>query len=160
MLARLNGVSLPIVGGISWTPGVVDEDVARSVIAYLEDRRALYNPYEIEVADHVIASIIDIRRFLTEVIGRGGIAPEMEKSLRSMRGACREFLNEAGMDEARQDVWVPGGQAFHNGFNDYRLNQALGKLRGIFGQHVGALATKFELDIEDELASILPPPAE
>jgi hypothetical protein len=40
--------------------------------------------------------------------------------------------------------------------NDPDFNQALGELRGVFGIHVGLLAIKYGLDIEDGLASILP----
>jgi len=38
-----------------------------------------------------------------------------------------------------------------DGFGD-----ALGELRGTFGIHVARLAAQYGLDIEDELASILP----
>jgi hypothetical protein len=40
--------------------------------------------------------------------------------------------------------------------NDVECNQALGELRGVFGIHVGLLATKYGIDVEDGLASILP----
>jgi hypothetical protein len=40
--------------------------------------------------------------------------------------------------------------------NDIEFNQALGELRGVFGIYIGLLATKYGLDIEDSLASILP----
>ena len=40
--------------------------------------------------------------------------------------------------------------------NDIYFNQALGELRGVFGVHVGILAAKYGLDVESELASILP----
>ena len=40
--------------------------------------------------------------------------------------------------------------------NDIEFNQALGELRGVFGIHIGMIAAKYGLDVEDELASILP----
>ena len=40
--------------------------------------------------------------------------------------------------------------------NDIEFNQALGELRGVLGIYIGLLATKYGLDIEDSLASILP----
>ena len=91
-------------------------------------------------------------------ISEGRIAGELEQSLRAMRSACREFLDQVGMKG--EEIWLPTGGPLRNrnGMDDFQFNQALGKLRGLFGLHVGAIAAKFELDIEDELATILPPP--
>jgi hypothetical protein len=36
------------------------------------------------------------------------------------------------------------------------LETALGELRGVFGIHIAKLAAEYGLDIEDDLASILP----
>jgi hypothetical protein len=36
------------------------------------------------------------------------------------------------------------------------FNGAVGELRGVFGVHVARLAASHGLDVEDELASILP----
>jgi hypothetical protein len=43
--------------------------VARRVISYLEDRRVLYNPTELEVPQHCIQSVLDIRHFLSHELG-------------------------------------------------------------------------------------------
>jgi hypothetical protein len=67
-----------------------------------------------------------------------------------MRAACRAFLHAT--DELRQlgDIlpWGPPG---------WKFNDALGVLRAIFGVHVAQLSAKFGIDIEDDLATILPP---
>ena len=39
---------------------------------------------------------------------------------------------------------------------DFEVFAALGELRAVFGIHIGQLAVKYGIDIEDELASILP----
>jgi hypothetical protein len=39
---------------------------------------------------------------------------------------------------------------------DLQLNQAIGELRGVVGVHVAQLAVRYGLDVEDELAQILP----
>jgi hypothetical protein len=160
-LARIQGVSLPFLG-VSWTPTRLDEDVARQVIAFLEDRRALYYPTAGEAPDYVVRSVIEIRGFLTDMIMQGGLAGELEGSLRSMRGACREFLDAVGAVEEPEGTWSPreGGLTAPGAVGFIRLNQALGKLRGVVGFHVAAIAATFGLDVEDDLASILPPPAE
>lgn len=89
--ARLNGISTPIFG-VSWTPATPDVAVARSVLAFLEDRRVLYSPINFEENGHSISSVTQIRSFLTDVIGSGGISDEFAGTLRTMRGICRRFL--------------------------------------------------------------------
>jgi transposase-like protein len=78
---RLNGVSTPIFG-VSWTPPVSDVAVAREVIIFMEDKRVLYSPSDVEVPDHCVQSVIDMRRFLTEILGRGGLNDELTGPLR------------------------------------------------------------------------------
>ncbi len=42
---------------------------ARHVLAYLEDRRVLYAPWNLEIPEHCIDSILEIRHFLTDQLG-------------------------------------------------------------------------------------------
>ncbi len=62
---RLTGFGTP-VGGLSWEYRKGDAGIARDVISYLEDRRVLYNPSELEVPEHCAQSVIEIRHYLTE----------------------------------------------------------------------------------------------
>jgi hypothetical protein len=151
--ARLNGVSTPIFG-VSWTPPTSDVATARRVIAFLEDRRVLYNPYEAEVPEQCIDSVGDIRRFLTDVLGNGGIAAELAGPLRAMRGACRKFTDTLGVDPNRAHLYRTdfGVPSLH----DFVFNQALGELRGVVGLHVAQLSVRYGVDVENDLASILP----
>lgn len=144
--ARMNGLSTPI-GGVSWQPPVPDVTKARQIIAFLEDRRVLYNPYEFEFEDRCIESVIRIRSFLTDQLIDGPPGAELAAIVRAMRAACRKFL-EPLEGRPREFGYSPP--------MDYRFNQALGELRASFGYLLGALAAKYGLDVEDELASILP----
>ena len=40
----LTGISTPVFG-VSWRPPETDRDVVKKLVIFLEDRRALYNPY-------------------------------------------------------------------------------------------------------------------
>lgn len=42
----------------------------------------------------------------------------------------------------------------------WEFNGAVGELRGVFGIHIAQLAAQYGIDVEDDLASILPPPEE
>lgn len=157
ILNRLTGISTPVFG-LSWKPSVSDVDAARRVIVFLEDRRVLYVPYAVELAPECIASVIEIRRFLTEIIGLGGLAERFEEHLRAMRAAARQFLTDMGVRNDREDLWRPA--RYGPGHDEWVLNQALGELRARFGVHIAQIAVMHDLSVEEPLASALPPEGE
>lgn len=77
---------------------------------------------------------------------------ELAENVRAMRAACRKFLDTTGDD--RSDLIVFGVSPGH--WASWRFHDAIGQLRGVFGIHVAQVAAKYGLDVEDELASILP----
>lgn len=148
---RLTGISTPLVG-VSWQPSELETSAARRVIAFLEDRRVLYAPDEMEVPEHCVHSVLDIRRFLTAELGKLDSASEFAASLRAMRAACRKFLERVGANGREATLY-----AHHRGhWASWTFYSALGELRGGFGVHLARIAAQFQLDIEDRLASILP----
>lgn len=150
---RLTGISCPIFG-VSWDPGVSKVTSARRVLTFLEDRRVLFVRYEVELPEHCVESILDIRRILTTELGQlDDQDDEIAPHLRAMRASCREFLRCA------EDL-ADGPGRFPRpwyGAQEWTFNQALGELRGVFGIHIAQLSVKFGIDVEDQLAVILPP---
>lgn len=140
----LTGFSTPFFG-VSWTPPETDRDVVRKLITFLEDRRALYNPYNIETPMFVDQSLLEIRKELTGTLQKIGDNPDISPNLRAMRAACRKYLNDIG------DKNKP---RFH--YRESETFAALGGLRAVFGIHIAQLAVKYGIDVEEELASILP----
>jgi len=78
MAARLNGVSIAIFG-VSWTPPTVDVEVAREVVAFVETRRVLVSTYTNEMPGECVRSVLQIRDFLSEVMGSAGIVEVVPK---------------------------------------------------------------------------------
>lgn len=148
---RLTGISTPIFG-VSWEPGEADVAVARRVVRFLEDRRVLFNPYELEVPAHCIESVIEIRRFLTDQINTLADDDDVVPHLVAMRTACRKFLDSIDEPE-RRGLLHPGNMW---GSPGWVFNSALGELRGVIGVHVAQLAAKHGLDVAEGLDSILP----
>ncbi len=156
ILSRLTGISIPVFG-VQWNPPEADRSVARRVIAFLEDRRVLYVPSEMEVPGHCVESVLRIREFLSTEIGTLAQGGALCASLRAMRSACRKFLAvvEADKREGRPII-MHANELGH--YASWVFNGALGELRGVFGIHIAALAAGYGLDVEDDLASILPAP--
>jgi hypothetical protein len=143
---RLTGLSCP-VGGVSWNPPELEKTKASRIIRYLEDRRVLYNPLELECPDHCFRSICDIRKFLTDEMQRMNEDSVLYSYISAMRIACRKFMDR-----------FPNGICHFReyGCESWTFNSALGELRGTFGIMLVQIAVAFKIDIEDDLASILP----
>ena len=151
IVSRLTGFSGPIFG-VSWKPPETDRAIVRRVLASLEDRRVLYSPSSMEIPDHCVKSVLEIRALLTKEIGTLDANSELSASLRALRGACRKFLNTVQADEGR--IIRFGAQPGH--YANWTFNGALGEMRGVFGVHIAKLAAAYGVDIEGELAAVLP----
>lgn len=158
--ARLNGFSTPIFG-VSWTPPTVDVAMARKFLVFVETRRVLFSTYTNEVPEECVQSVIQIRDFVTEIMGAGGIAHELEGSLRLIRRYCVRFLERVGVTEDRQDDYAPRRHLIGEprwAMHDYWFGEALGELRAGVGIQVARMAASYGLDVEDDLARTLPDP--
>jgi hypothetical protein len=146
---RLTGISCPLFG-VQWTPPVLDVTAARRVIAFLEDRRVLYNQFAWEEPGHCVESVLEIRRFLSVELGNLPPANELSPHLKAIRSACRRFL-DAMQDER-------GGRTIrlHYHADSFVFYSALGEFRGTIGTHIAAIAVKYGVDVEDDLAQVLP----
>lgn len=140
---RLTGFSSPIVG-LNWTPPVDEQDKARRLLVYLEDRRALFHPYEMEIGDYVDRSVLDIRQRLTTELEDLPKSSPLAESLGAMRAACRKFLDG-----------VQGSHSRHMGLGPLYA-QCIGELRAIFGVHIAKIALIYDLEVSGDLVSILP----
>jgi hypothetical protein len=149
--SRLTGFSTPL-GGVSWQASEVEVSAARRIVAFLEDRRVLYSPDEFEVPSHCVHSAMEIRRFLSAELGKLDNGSELAASLRAMRAACRKFLERVGVDGREVALYAN----HHGHWASWTFYGALGEMRGTFGVHLARIAAQFKLDIEDDLASILP----
>ena len=154
--SRLTGVSCPFFG-VSWEPPESERKIAQDIITHLEDHRALYNPYHLEVVSEVVRSVERMREVFTDTLKRLGDGSEQfVDCVRAMRRSCRKFLD--------QIQHVPPSE--RELFNDLGMGlqmlvcTALGELRHAIGIHIGQISVMYGLDVEEELARLLPEPTE
>lgn len=153
---RLIGLTLPVVGGgATWTVDEGDKATARSVLNFLEDRRVLHDPYEVEIAHACVESVRQIREHLRHVIEQCQ-TDTLRDPLRAIQAACRQLLTDVQAAER-------GGRFLdihQNGTPSWLFNQALGALRGRVGASVAVIVDTFDVDVDEHLGKILPPPVD
>lgn len=147
--SRLNSLGTPFFS-IGWTPKKTDAASAKKVIRFLEDRRMLFNACAFEDPQHCALSAIEIRKFLTEELAETAEGSDLQKHLMAIRAACRAFLDHA--PGAKQPIEL------HDRYSMQTLHffMLLGELRATIGQHVALMAVKWEIDVERDLARVLP----
>jgi hypothetical protein len=162
MKRRLTGLTLPTVlgtggGGATWEVEAGDKSRARTILQFFEDRRVLYNPYDVELPVACVKSVTEIREYLRRTIAECQ-STELRDPLRAIQAACRQFLADVEEIEGiggTLHIQVAGG-----GSDSWMFNQAIGSLRARVGTSVAIIAETFDVDIDEHLAKILPPPVD
>ena len=146
ILARITGVSVPIFG-IQWQPSTPQIKVARDLMRELEDKRVLYRSEDLEGAHHCVYSVMDMRQKLTMSMQQVDTDDPLYKQLQKIRRASRDFCDVIGSPKF-DTLPAPVQKSL--------LSRELAKFRQAVGSAVGAISIAYGLDIEDELASIIP----
>jgi len=141
-LRHLTGISCPIFG-VSWTSPEDERQQVGQYLAFLEDRRVLFDDYCYEDKSYVNLSIIEIRKETTTLIGKH-LAAEAQDSLRAIRAACRDYLSTS--DTRKRSRCDMAGTW-----------SRLGQLRSLVGVHIARLCTIYGIKVEQQLLSIFPP---
>jgi hypothetical protein len=151
---RVTGISSPL-GGIQWAdPGPSDAEIVRRFLLFLEDRRVLYNPMYLEVPSQVVHSVHEIREKCTEALQT--LAPNVFAviPIRSIRTACHRFHDDQNEEFRFFDDHWDRSRRFSEGTPGFFM--ALGAYRATVGQQVALLAAHYDINIEGDLASVLP----
>lgn len=152
LASRIAGVSA-LGFGISWKAPEPERVVVRDVITTLEDKRALYSQAVWEEPSHVVQSLLKIRDELTNGLKRVGDNSPAKDAFRIMRAACRDFLTLHSVQAQEHNR----GMMRDMGYQQEEFFVGLGKLRATFGQQLAVLGYLYGVDIEESLATILPP---
>lgn len=150
LLNRLTGISCSVFG-VSWNPVDTERSIARRIIIFLEPRRVLYSAYDYESVCPCITSVTEIKNYLTSELQNIDEQSELNAYVRSMRNACNKFLSKCpDKKEFRCYACQPGN------IDNWIFTSAIGELRGVFGVMIGQIAKVYGLDVEDDLAQIIP----
>ena len=153
MKIRPTSVGLSWIGfTFSWEMVPGDAEYAQQVISELENRRVLWGPRNPGDEPHCFKSVTQMRDFLSSKLEIHGLGKDLRGSLQAMRSACNKFITDGGVDGI--NFMKHGAAPIHT------FSLALGELRSRIGLQVAMLAYRYDLEVDDDLAEILPPPDE
>ena len=146
---RMTGGSVGPFGGAQWERKDDDREIARRVLNLLADRRMLWKDFSVEIEEHCLQSANLARQELGKHLDNPEISSELARRLQLLQRLFRDFVDEVGPAGAEWDRPLrPMGTD--------PLSVALGRLRGLVGVQIGELAAEYDLDVSEELATIVP----
>lgn len=143
---NITGLSCPIFG-LQWNAPTIEADEAKQIVLFLEDRRVLFNPINMEDIGQCAQSVIGIRAELTKRLQTLPNNSNLAKSLKRMRKACQDFNDKLGH---------PKFLKFDAPVQTSMFERELFKLREKCGVSIAEIAVAYGLDVDDGLASIIP----
>ena len=140
----------PGVSGVSrdWEQIPGDAEVAREVVEFFKDQRMLFGKASLWDELECVAVAIKSRTFLTEELAKARVGSSLAHRMRAMRAALRTFMDAAGPD-ARNFRGLSG-----RGTDLY--GRAHETLRALLGLHLRIVVDQYAIEIEPDLAEILP----
>jgi len=123
-------------------PDEADRVKVLEMIRFFEDKRVLYHPFRLEAPPWITDAVIVVRNKITEMLECFDTKSPTTIILLTMRGACRKYLETtSGFDRKTymRDIIIP-----------------IIQLRTVFGLCIGKLAILYLIDVDNDLAKLIP----
>lgn len=140
MGVRITGIDTPF-GGVSWEYTETAKHGIQELFYFLETKRVLTNPIEMEKKDWCSRSAIEIKTKIAEVLGKYHFNAETISCLRSMADACNSFLDCL-------DVVPNEDIIYKNSSGDWEniiYSKAMRTFRAVLKEKIELLSTAYNL---------------
>lgn len=135
---RITGIDVPF-GGISWEYTETEKQAIQKLFFFLESKRLLTNPIEMEIKQWCIESALEIKRRLVDTLSECDFSKDTIGCIRSMIGACNDFLD-------RLDTVKETGIIFKNEEGDWAnsaFSSAMKQFRNVFRENINLLSSVY-----------------
>lgn len=143
---KLNGISVPI-GGISWEYTESGQKGIQEMFYYLESKRLLINPKEMEKKEWSEKSAIEIKNKLVDILSRYKYDQNIITIIKQMVDACNEFLDNMQRVEVRGILY----KNLQSDWEDLEYGVAMKKFRETFRDNIKLLAETYNITFSKEI---------
>ena len=143
---KLNGISVPI-GGISWEYTESGQKGIQEMFYYLESKRLLINPKEMENKEWSEKSAIEIKNKLVDILSRYKYDQNIITIIKQMVDACNEFSDNMQRVEVRGILY----KNLQSDWEDLEYGVAMKKCRKIFRDNIKLLAETYNITFSKEI---------
>ncbi|MGB4388867.1 MAG: DUF6650 family protein [Caldicoprobacterales bacterium] len=134
---RITGIDTPI-GGISWEYTDSEKKGVQQLFDYLETKRLLINPIEMEKKDWCILSAIEIKQKINEINIKFDFKNDTKLITKAMIDACNTFLDDLQNVKNSGIIYKSNGD-----WEDIVFSKAMKKFRKQFKDSIVCLSNNF-----------------
>ncbi len=140
------GFSIPLFG-VSWEYTDSEKKGVQELLFFLETKRILVNPIEMEIKDWCEQSAIEIKKELNTLLSKCNYSENTVECIRLMIGACNTFLDDASTIDVNGIIYKNQKGDWENN----RFSSAMKKFRKTFRYNINSLASTFNLTFPKEI---------
>jgi hypothetical protein len=147
---NLTGINMPGGFGVTWEYVTSEKETAASLLTFFENRRVLYHPFSNQCPGKVVISVLQVRSKIQSAMESLGRETYLHQLLALMRKTALSFLEYATAN-CEGDVSCDDCRV-----RDTGCLEGLREFRREMGSALAGLCISFDLDVEEQLASIMP----
>lgn len=142
MKYELNGISTPF-GGVSWNKAISAKDKFSFLLIYLESKRILVNPIEMEKKEWCIESVLEIKNQLVSIAKDAAFKKEELLIIRNMIDACNQYLNTVSPLNLPNIIFK--SRSLPESWEDLNFDKAMKQFRKSFKQEIEIIEKCYRL---------------
>ena len=146
MKFEINGISFPF-GGISWNKNISTKEMFSHLLLFLESKRVLVNPIEMEKKEWCIESVLEIKQKLVLITEGIELKDEEREIILNLIEACNEYLNKVVPMELPYIILKNGDK-----WENLCFDEAMKKFKNAFKQEI----QKIEICYKVSFTKIIP----
>lgn len=146
MRKRINGFSSP-VGGFSWEYTEDEKTQIQKLFYFLESKRLLVTPIDMEVTDECAISALDIKNFITGLLCEFQFSKFSELRLKRLCAVCNDFLDK--LNQLRTPHFIYKNN--HGDWADNNFSIAMKDFRNIFRENIISLEENYGLSFDKHI---------
>ncbi len=145
MKYELSGISTPL-GGISWNRIISGKDMFSYLLLFLESKRILVNPIEMEKKEWCIESVLEIKKTLVSAVQNVSLSQFDAETLRKTIDGCNTYLDTVSPMDLPAIV-------FKNGYKweDISFDNAMKAFRNVFRAEIAKIESHYGLKFAKQI---------
>ncbi|OLR62323.1 hypothetical protein BHF69_06305 [Anaerostipes sp. 992a] len=139
MKFEINGISFPF-GGISWNKKISTKEMFAHLLLFLESKRILINPIEMEKKEWCIGSVLEIKQKLISITEGMELSDKEKEIILNLFEACNEYLNRVVPMELPSIIFKNGDK-----WEDLSFDKAMKNFRNAVKQEIQKIEKGYKL---------------
>ena len=143
---KITGIDTPF-GGVSWEYTETSKNGIQELFYYLETKRILINPVEMELKSWCAQSAIEMKREIASILSKYKFNSDTVCWLRAMINACNLFLDSLGSVKSSGIIYKNSS----GDWEDATFSRAMRQFRKVFKENILLLSQAYQIPFPNNI---------